>query len=95
MAFTFSRGSRTWRVNGQLSGVIHEEADEIDAIRTWAAALGAEVHLSARHEAPTSGIAYRRLEAIKPLDYGASLHVWTHIAEAPISATTAPVMAAA
>jgi hypothetical protein len=95
VVFSFSHASGTWRVSGQLSGDIREEVDGIHAIRTWAAALGAEVHLSDRYEARSTGIAFRRLEAVKALDYGTSLHVWTHIDQGPVTAAAAPVALAA
>ncbi len=94
VAFNYSLTSRTWSVEAQLLCVFRDEADEIDAIRTWAAALGGEVQLSARHESPSTNTAYRRLEASKTLDYGVSLHIWTHIAVAPVTAPSAAALAA-
>lgn len=95
VVFDISHASGTWSVSGQLAGAIREEADAIDAIRTWAAALGTEVYLSDRYEAPSTGIAFRRLEAVKTLEYGASLHVWTHIDKVPLAAVADRALAAA
>jgi hypothetical protein len=94
VTFDYSLTARTWSVQAQLLCVFQDEADEIDAIRAWAAALSGEVHLSVRHVCSSTSTAYRRLEVSKALDYGASLHVWTHVAVAKVTAPNAAALAA-
>lgn len=94
VALDYSHTAGTWRVSGQLASV-EDEAGEIDAIRAWAAALAAEVHLRDRFEAHGIGTAFRGLEAVKALEGGASLRIWTHIDQSPLAAAVGPVAVAA
>ncbi len=90
LAFSYSYSDRAWNVAAQLSGYVVGEEAQIDAVRTWAGALSGELHLDNADHSSTYGGSYRRLQAVKALEFGVSLHVWTHLATAP-----APALAAA
>ena len=80
---TYDPVTGTWDVRAQLFTVGSED-ERIDAVRAWASALGAAIHLDQPRR--TAGGAYRRVEAVKTLDFGTRLHIWTHIAETPAPA---------
>ena len=86
--FTYDAMTGSWEVAAQLFSV-GDDSERIEAVRAWATTLDAAVHLDAP-QSRTGGGTYRHLEAVKALDFGASLHIWTHIAE-----TRAPALAAA
>jgi hypothetical protein len=77
LTFSYSLTDRAWQISAQL-GPIGDEAAQIDAVRTWAAALDARTRLD-QPFASSTGYSFRTLEAVKDLEYGVSLHIWTHI----------------
>lgn len=79
LKFTYDLMTGTWEVDAQLF-TIGDDGERIDAVRAWARALDGALHLD-QPRPRTGGGAYRYLEAVKALDFGASLHIWTHIAE--------------
>jgi hypothetical protein len=83
--FDYSCTDRTWTVSAQISHLGGEE-NAIDAVRAWAVALNGDVHLGDQTDSDLYYSSYRHLEAVKALEFGASFHVWTHVAKATIPA---------
>jgi hypothetical protein len=70
-----------WEITGYLASVGIDEADAIDRLRTWAVALGAELHLSKPYGDSDGTV--RSLEATTTLPAGHLIRIWTPIAHAP------------
>jgi hypothetical protein len=72
----FRQGGQRGRVQIYARGT---DLDIIDAIRTWAVALGGEVLLG--DEVAHSRGAYRQIAAVLPLPSGGKFMVWDHLSE--------------
>lgn len=69
-----------WRtgVMAMLNGYGLTELEQIDAIRTWAVALGGVLHLDADDYRDGTN-AHRQLAAVTDLPDGSRFEVWTHL----------------
>ena len=89
LSFTYDSVNNTWNASAQLWGA-EDEADKIDAVRTWAGVLGGCLHLSDLHGPTSTYGGFRRLDAVADLEFGVQLRVWDHL-----MVTSAPALAAA
>lgn len=73
----WSRVRAGWVIDAQLSNGHMNEAESIDAIRTWANAFGLATRLSDIREG-TEGRTYRQLSATGAL-WSLPVTIWTHV----------------
>ncbi|MBS2966727.1 hypothetical protein KGA66_27065 [Actinocrinis puniceicyclus] len=77
---------RGWRIGvaALLNGYGLSELEQIDAIRTWAVALGGVVRLD-EQATPDEHGSHRHLAALVDLPDGSHFEVWTHLVRVSLS----------
>lgn len=75
----------------QLSSGLRTDLDSIDAIRTWAVAVGGVVLLGDPHYSTYRRSGYRQLSALVRMPSGSLFEVWDHLHDLTPSPGWAPV----
>jgi hypothetical protein len=81
----WNRDADTFDVRAHLGMACVEDLEEIDAIRSWALALGGHVLLGEVIHSPYLG-SHRTLSALVAMPNGGLLDVWTFVDRTPLPA---------